>query len=107
MQPVFLSLPILIATGALALGATAEPAAQPNGTLIEVRDLFYATPARLKFLKKERAEYAAVKDVITRLAMGFPEVAFRLTHNGKVSLNLPAAVNAITAQSSATTPGVA
>jgi DNA mismatch repair protein MutL len=44
-----------------------SPSPHPSGTKIEVRDLFYSTPARLKFLKSERAEYLAVKDTITRL----------------------------------------
>lgn len=66
------------------------PTSQPSGTVVEVRDLFYATPARLKFLKNDRTEYAAVKDTIIRLAMGFPHVAFRLTHDGKTVLTLPA-----------------
>ncbi|MCB1562436.1 MAG: DNA mismatch repair endonuclease MutL [Alphaproteobacteria bacterium] len=67
-----------------------RPSAHPAGTRIEVRDLFYATPARLKFLKSDRAEYMAVKDTLTRLAMAFPQIAFRLTHDGKEALNLPA-----------------
>ncbi len=67
------------------------PSAQPAGTVVEVRDLFYATPARLKFLKTERAEYAAVKDTMQRLAMASPHIGFTLTHNGVSSLNLPAA----------------
>lgn len=68
----------------------AVPSAQPAGTVIEVRDLFYATPARLKFLKTDRAEYGAVKDTVSRLAMASPHIAFTLTHNGAPSLNLPA-----------------
>ena len=52
------------------------PASQPQGTLIEVRDLFAATPARLKFLKTDRAEAQAVSDVIKRLAMAHPRVRF-------------------------------
>jgi DNA mismatch repair protein MutL len=67
------------------------PSAQPSGTVVEVRDLFYATPARLKFLKTERAEYAAVKDTMQRLAMASPHIGFTLTHNGVSSLNLSAA----------------
>ena len=70
------------------------PSAHPSGTQIEVRDLFYATPARLKFMKTERAEYMAVKDMVSRLAMAFPAVAFELTHDGKTSMNIPAAANA-------------
>lgn len=63
------------------------PSSHPSGTQIEVRDLFYATPARLKFMKSERAEFMAVKDTITRLAMANPQVAFRLVHDGKESFN--------------------
>ena len=68
-----------------------KPSAHPSGTQIEVRDLFYATPARLKFLKTDRAEFMAVKDTLTRLAMANPSVAFTLSSDGKKSLNLPAA----------------
>ncbi len=60
-----------------------EPASHAQGTWIEVRDLFYATPARLKFLKTERSEYDAVKDTLLRLAMAFPHVAFKLDHDGQ------------------------
>ncbi len=69
------------------------PAAHPQGTTVEVRDLFYATPARLKFLKTDRAEYAAVKEMLTRIAMAFPHIAFRLTHNDAATLTLGAAQN--------------
>ena len=54
----------------------AEPAAHPPGTRIEVRDLFYATPARLKFLKTERTEYSHAVDSVKRLALAHPEIAF-------------------------------
>ena len=60
-----------------------EPAAHTQGTWIEVRDLFYATPARLKFLKTDRSEYDAVKDTLQRLAMAFPHVTFKLDHDGQ------------------------
>lgn len=56
-----------------------EPAAGPPGTRIEVRDLFYATPARLKFLKSEGAETQAVSDTVKRLAMAHQDVGFSLT----------------------------
>ncbi len=55
-----------------------SPAAHPFGTRVEVRDLFSATPARLKFLKSPRAEAQAVADVVRRLAMGNPMVRFGL-----------------------------
>ncbi len=61
-----------------------------SGTLIEVRDLFFAVPARLKFLKSERAESMAISDVIKRLAMARPDVAFTLSNNGRTSLRLMA-----------------
>ncbi|MAI62480.1 MAG: DNA mismatch repair protein MutL [Micavibrio sp. TMED27] len=69
------------------------PSAHPSGTQIEVRDLFFATPARLKFLKTERSEYLAIKDVITRLAMAQPQIGFSLSHNGKDGLKLPATLD--------------
>lgn len=65
-----------------------EPTAHTQGTTIEVRDLFYATPARLKFLKSERSEFSAIKDTISRIAMAFPHVGFNLSHNGKTSLHV-------------------
>ena len=64
------------------------PTAHPKGTSVEVRDLFYATPARLKFLKTDRAELGAVKDMLSRIAMAFPHVAFKLSHNGTAALTL-------------------
>jgi DNA mismatch repair protein MutL len=66
------------------------PTSHAKGTKIEVRDLFFATPARLKFMKTERSEYTAVKDIMVRLSMAWPEIAFSLTHNGKKALNLQA-----------------
>ncbi len=65
-----------------------EPAAGPQGTRIEIRDLFYATPARLKFLKGERAETLAVADVVKRLAMAHPEVGISLTSETRNMLRL-------------------
>lgn len=56
-----------------------RPGAQPKGTRVEVRDLFAATPARLKFLKSDRAEARAVADVLQRLAMAHPQVRFGLS----------------------------
>ncbi|MBL4852932.1 MAG: DNA mismatch repair endonuclease MutL [Robiginitomaculum sp.] len=61
-----------------------------SGTRVSVRDLFYATPARLKFLKTERSESMAISDTLKRLAMARADVGFSL-HNGvRASLNLPA-----------------
>ena len=67
------------------------PSAHPPGTRVEVRDLFYATPARLKFLKGERAERDACEDAIARLAMAHPEIGFELTSDGRTILKLPPA----------------
>ncbi len=67
-----------------------RPAAGNRGTVVEVRELFSATPARLKFMKSERAENAAVSDVVKRLAMAHPTVAFTLTMGERASLKLPA-----------------
>lgn len=61
-----------------------------SGTRVEVRDLFFATPARLKFMKSERAEMMAVSDVVKRLAMARPDVAFSLEHDGRASLRTSA-----------------
>ncbi|MDX5359220.1 MAG: DNA mismatch repair endonuclease MutL [Rhodobacterales bacterium] len=55
-----------------------RPAALTRGTVVELRDLFYATPARLKFLRSDRAEAMAISDVIKRLAMAEPSVSFTL-----------------------------
>ncbi|SIT12639.1 DNA mismatch repair protein MutL [Gemmobacter megaterium] len=55
-----------------------RPAALTRGTVVELRDLFFATPARLKFLRSDRAEAMAIADVIKRLAMAEPEVSFTL-----------------------------
>ncbi len=56
-----------------------KPSAGQPGTVVELRDLFYATPARLKFLRTDRAEMQAVTDVVKRLAMAEPYVRFTLT----------------------------
>lgn len=68
-----------------------EPAAAPPGTSVEVRDLFFATPARLKFLKGDRSELRAIQDTLTRLALVNHAVAFRLLQETKTLLDLPSA----------------
>lgn len=59
-----------------------RPAALNTGTVVELRDLFYATPARLKFLRSDRAETQAISDVVKRLAMAEPYVGFTLRDQG-------------------------
>jgi DNA mismatch repair protein MutL len=69
----------------------ARPAAHPNGTRVEVRDLFFATPARLKFLKAPHTEIAHAIEAVNRLAMARPGVAFTLIQDGRSAITLPAA----------------
>jgi len=69
-----------------------KPAALGGGTRVEVRDLFYATPARLKFLKLDRTEAEAVRDVVRRLAMSRPDVAFTLAGEERAPASYAAAL---------------
>ena len=73
-------------------GAKQEPRPAPrfglHGTRVDVRDLFFATPARLKFLKSERSESMAISDVVKRLAMANPHVGFTLTNGVRTSLRM-------------------
>ncbi len=76
-------------------GGTAAPVRPaafpgPHGTRVEVRDLFYATPARLKFMKSERAEAMAISEEIRRQAMAHEATAFTLELDGRTALRLPA-----------------
>ncbi|MBO44426.1 MAG: DNA mismatch repair endonuclease MutL [Rhodospirillaceae bacterium] len=68
----------------------AIPAAHPKGTRIEMRDLFYATPARLKFLRTDRTETQRIAETLNRLAMAHPEIAFQLTAEDKIKLKYAA-----------------
>lgn len=70
-----------------------KPAAHQTGTHITVRDLFYATPARLKFLKTDRAETMAVKDALVRLAMSTPHITWSLTADDKQAFHYPAVLS--------------
>ena len=65
------------------------PAALPPGTRILVENLFGRVPARRKFLRSERAEYAACLDVVKRLAMARPDVGFTVEHDGRRTLSVP------------------
>ena len=66
------------------------PAAYPLGTRIEVRDIFFATPARLKFLKTSAAETGQCIDMLNRIAMANPQISFSLISDGKKKVNLNA-----------------
>src|ERR1700761_1395132 len=71
-----------------------------SGTRVDVRELFYATPARLKFMKSARSEDMATTDVVKRLAMARPDVAFTLTLDGRRTLELDAEADLTSASSS-------
>ncbi len=71
--------------------ANIEPAALAAGTVIEVADLYYNTPARRKFLKSEATEYAHCDEVLRRMALARPEVAFSLSHNRSIKRRLASA----------------
>ncbi|WP_421785705.1 DNA mismatch repair endonuclease MutL [Hyphobacterium sp.] len=74
--------------GGQSSGIKPAPAFGLGGTRIDVRDLFYATPARLKFMKSERAESNAIADTVRRLALSRPDVGFTLTLDGRSRLSL-------------------
>ena len=75
-----------------------KPAAANSGTMVEVRDLFFATPARLKFMKSERAESAAITDIVRRLAIAFPQVHFLLSGSDRQTLEFAATGQEATAR---------
>ena len=66
------------------------PAALNGGTVVEVEDLYYNTPARRKFLKSDATEFAHCDDVFRRIALARPGIGFQLSHNGRVSMRLAA-----------------
>lgn len=70
-----------------------EEAGAQRGTIVEVRDLFYNTPARRRFLRTPRTELSRILDVLQRLALAQPEVGFTATHDGKRVLEIDAAMD--------------
>jgi DNA mismatch repair protein MutL len=72
-----------VQAGGADMNAEVQPAPHPCGTTVEVRDLFFNTPARRKFLRTERTEYLKVEEVVRKISLSYPGVGFYLTHNGK------------------------
>ena len=68
----------------------AEPSACAPGTVIEVRDLFFSTPARRRFLRTAQTEYSRITDLVNRVAMVHPHVGFAVTHGPRRGIDLPA-----------------
>lgn len=62
-----------------------ETVGAPQGTVIAVENLFYNTPARRKFLKSQRTEKRLIDEMVTRYALAYPQIRFRLTHNGRIT----------------------
>lgn len=71
---------------------TIKPASHPVGTTVEVANLFFNTPARRKFLRTEKTEFAHIDEVVRRIALAKPQIAFTLTHNGKILRQYKSAV---------------
>ncbi len=66
------------------MAVSVKPAAHPNGTTIDVSDLFFNTPARRKFMRTEKTEYAHIEEVIKRIALANFDITFVLSHNHKI-----------------------
>lgn len=75
---------------------TVKPTAFGKGTLVEVNDLFYATPARLKFLKTPQTEMGYAKEIVNRLAMAYPKISFSLSDGKRTCLNYSKTDNLLT-----------
>jgi DNA mismatch repair protein MutL len=71
------------------------PAPHPRGTTVEVRDLFFNTPARRKFLRTEKTEFGHIEELVRRLALARPDVTFNLSHNQRRVLELGAASGSV------------
>ena len=74
---------------------TVKPCPAAPGTTVTIRDLFFNTPARRKFMRTVNTEMGAVTEQVTRLSLPHPQVAFRLTHNGRETIKLPAAATTL------------
>lgn len=67
-----------------------QPISAAYGTTVEVKDLFYNTPARLKFLKSDQSEQMAIREIVDKLAMSHPDISFSLTNENRKLLSYPA-----------------
>lgn len=76
------------------MAANLKPAAHPTGTSVEMRDLFFNTPARRRFLRADKTEFKHLEEVFRRIALAEPEVTLQLSHNQKVLHQLPRATDA-------------
>ncbi|TAM86863.1 DNA mismatch repair endonuclease MutL [bacterium] len=74
--------------------AAVEPVAAPVGTRVEARDLFHALPVRREYLRSPGAEFSRISAWLSALALGYPDVAFTLTHDGRTIWSLPPAAQA-------------
>jgi DNA mismatch repair protein MutL len=72
-------------------GAISDPQAAAGnvGTTVEIRNLFFNTPARRKFIKGSATEFGHISETLLRIALPYPQIAFKLLHNGRTSLDLP------------------
>lgn len=75
------------------MAVSLAPVAHPDGTSVEVLDLFFNTPARRKFLRAEKTEFAHIDEIVRRVALSRFDVAFSLKHNGKILRQYPRAMN--------------
>ena len=77
--------------GSEGVWSNVQPTAQRNGTTLEVRDLFFNTPARRKFLKTEKTEFGHIDEILRRMALAHVAVQFQLSHNHRVVRHFPKA----------------
>ena len=75
------------------MAAEISPAPHPRGTTVEVKDLFFNTPARRKFLRTEKTELQKIEEVIRKISLSHPQVSLTLNHNGKIQRQFPSAEN--------------
>ncbi|MFT5013038.1 MAG: DNA mismatch repair protein MutL [Planctomycetaceae bacterium] len=73
------------------MAAEISPAPHPRGTTVEVKDLFFNTPARRKFLRTEKTEFQKIEDVVRKVSLSHPAVSLTVNHNGKVLRQYPKA----------------